>query len=301
MQSRDTPRIVAGITPAPMSTPANFGSTFALVLMLLAQQAYAGDAPIEVHQMLIPATPEDKLIALTLDACGGGYDADLIRFLVDHRIPATLFVTRRWLQRQPGALAVLRAHADLFEIEDHGDRHVPAVIGAGRSVYGILGNANADELRREVTGGALAIAKATGTPPTWYRGATGEYDPGAITIINKTGFQVAGFSLNADDGATLPKEKIVQRIEHAQSGDIILAHMNRPEADTAEGLAVGLQQLLQRGFRFITLRDAQVQFTSETARRLPHRTPSEANPASPTPAPRLIPESESGPVAESLL
>ena len=38
---------------------------------------------------------------------------------------------------------MLRQYPQLFEIEDHGANHVPAVIGTGRSVYGIAGNADA--------------------------------------------------------------------------------------------------------------------------------------------------------------
>nr|WP_295785658.1 hypothetical protein [Rhodoferax sp.] len=37
----------------------------------------------------------------------------------------------------------------------------------------------------------------------WYRVAAAEYDPQAIEEINKLGYKIAGFSLNADDGANL--------------------------------------------------------------------------------------------------
>jgi hypothetical protein len=44
--------------------------------------------------------------------------------------------------------------------------------------------------------------------------------------------------------------------------------MNRPDSDTAAGLADGLERLLARGLRFVTLRDAQVRLTPESARNL---------------------------------
>jgi peptidoglycan/xylan/chitin deacetylase (PgdA/CDA1 family) len=210
----------------------------------------------------------DKTVALTLDACGGGYDADLIRFLAQHRIPATIFATKRWIDRQPAAFAELRAHPDLFDIEDHGERHVPAVLGAGRTVYGLRGNADVGHLKREVSAGAAAIRNATGVAPTWYRGATGEYDPQALQVISQLGYRVAGFSLNADDGAKLSRKRILRRLSQVKNGDIIIAHMNRPESDTAEALAEGLQALLDGGFRFVTLRGAQLRYTPDTARVL---------------------------------
>jgi len=112
-----------------------------LVLALLAPSAArASSRPVEVHQLLALPQPGTKIAALTLDACGGGYDAKLIRFLVGERIPATVFATRKWIERNAEGVAMLRSHPELFDIEDHGANHVPAVIGLGRRVYGIAGN-----------------------------------------------------------------------------------------------------------------------------------------------------------------
>src|SRR5262249_60842062 len=98
---------------------------------------------------------------------GAACDAGLVRFLVEHGIPATVFATRKWLERNPEGTAILKQHADLFDIEDHGANHVPAVIGAGRRVYGIAGNPDVEHLREEVSQGAEAIEEATGSKPRW--------------------------------------------------------------------------------------------------------------------------------------
>src|SRR5262245_10967483 len=73
-----------------------------------------------------------KRVALTLDACGGRTDSRILDALVENRIPATIFVTCLWLKRNAKALAVMQAHPDLFEIENHGARHRPAVDTAVR-------------------------------------------------------------------------------------------------------------------------------------------------------------------------
>jgi peptidoglycan/xylan/chitin deacetylase (PgdA/CDA1 family) len=165
----------------------------ALLLQCLALEVGAGEGPVEVHQVLdLPSAGTDKAVALTLDACGGGFDRELIQLLIDHRVPATIFATRRWLDHNPSGLALVKAHSDLFEIEDHGARHVPAVIGADRRVYGILGHPDIAHLQAEVIGGAEAVGKATGVAPRWYRAATAEYDPEALTAIADMGFKVAG-------------------------------------------------------------------------------------------------------------
>ena len=44
----------------------------------------------------------DRVLALTLDACGGEYDEELVAFLIRERIPATLFLTGRWIDRHFG-------------------------------------------------------------------------------------------------------------------------------------------------------------------------------------------------------
>ena len=233
---------------------------FLPILFLLSSLAAAAEVqPVELHQELsLPVGETDKVAALTLDACGGGFDAELANFLIGHRIQATIFATRRWIRRNPDALAILKAHADLFDIEDHGANHLPAIIGVERSVYGIAGVADIKQLRREVSGGADAVKAATGIAPHWYRGATGLYDPEAMEAIEAMGYRIAGFSVNADNGATLSQKQIVERLKKVRSGDIIIAHLNRPASDTGEGLAEGLQLLLDRGFRFVKLNGSEV-------------------------------------------
>lgn len=233
---------------------------FLAILFLLSSAAAAADVqPVELHhQLLLPAGESGNVVALTLDACGGAFDVEFANFLIEHRIHTTIFATRRWIRRNPQALVLLNAHADLFDIEDHGANHVPAIIGTDRSVYGLAGVADLKQLKREVTGGADAVKAATGTAPHWYRGATGEYDPEAIKVIEAMGYKVAGFSVNADNGATLGKKKIVWRLKKVRSGDIIIAHLNKPASDTGKGMAEGLQLLLDRGFRFVRLDAAEV-------------------------------------------
>ena len=229
------------------------------LLMSTASMAYASPRPVELHQLLniapvyAAAASKEKVAALTLDACGGAFDEDLIQYLIAHRIPATIFATKRWIDRNARGVAMLIAHPDLFEIEDHGANHVPAVIGAGKRVYGILGQPDAAHLVSEVEGGARAIAAASGTAPRWYRGATAEYDAAAIDVIQSLGYKIAGFSLNADAGATLRRVAIVARLKASRNGDIIIAHMNKPNSDTAEGLAMGLAWMAAHGFRFVKL------------------------------------------------
>ncbi|MGB8337404.1 MAG: polysaccharide deacetylase family protein [Burkholderiales bacterium] len=215
------------------------------------------ELPLEVHQTLIQDTQE-KIAALTLDACSGAFDTPMIDFLVGHKIPATLFVTKRWLDKNSSALEQIKSHPELFEIEDHGARHIPAVIGKNRNVFGIVGNPDIEHLQQEVAGGAEAIEKISGRKPRWYRGATAMYDATAMEAIKKMGYRIAGFSVNADNGATLSKPGIITRLKAVKPGDIIIAHMNKPKSASAGGLTEGLSWLTAKGFRFVKLSQASI-------------------------------------------
>ena len=71
----------------------------------------------------------EKVIALTLDACGSaggkGVDSRLIDFLIDKQIPETLFINGRWIDANPALFRQLAANP-LFEIANHGMLHRPA-------------------------------------------------------------------------------------------------------------------------------------------------------------------------------
>jgi peptidoglycan/xylan/chitin deacetylase (PgdA/CDA1 family) len=224
----------------------------------LASNAAAADAPvaIELHEHLpFSAIAHAPTVALTLDACGGDFDRDVVQFLIERRIPATIFATQRWLVRNPDGVRLLLDHRDLFEIEDHGANHVPALIGIGRKAYGLAAEPDVAHLRSEIETGADAVANATGTRPHWYRGAAALYDDQSLHAIAALGYRVAGFSLNADAGATLSRREVSARVRAARDGDVILAHVNKPRTAVGEGLIDGLTALCERGYRFVRLGD----------------------------------------------
>ncbi len=236
------------------SRPVLFFTCFVLLPCLGASQESAPvQRPQELHDRIAPSSVTQPRVALTLDACSGQFDRELIIFLIDHRIPTTIFATSKWIRKNPRGLALLKMHLDLFDLEDHGENHIPAVLGVGRRVYGIPGEPDMLHLRREVLEGAETIEEATGVPPHWYRGATGEYDQKAADEIRRLGYKIGGFSVNADAGATLSMTAIEARMRHVKSGDVIIAHMNRPKGQTAEGLAPSILELLKRGFTFVRL------------------------------------------------
>lgn len=230
------------------------GITAGLVVALLCVgPAVAGDL-IEPQLHIARGGRDAPQVALTLDACSGGVDERILGTLLDRGIPATIFVTGRWLERNPEALKVLLSRPDLFEIEDHGRSHIPAVIGLERP-YGLEPAGTPEAVIEEVAGGAEAVSAATGARPAWYRGATALYSADALDLIARLGFRVAGFSLNADFGATASAEVAAERVTGAKDGDVIIAHINQPTRAAGAGIAKGIIALQARGFRFVRLAD----------------------------------------------
>ncbi|MGD0585802.1 MAG: polysaccharide deacetylase family protein [Oryzomonas sp.] len=213
-----------------------------------------GEAVSGVHTRLDTG---EKVVALTLDACGGakgnGVDARLMDFLAQERIPATLFINARWIDANPELFRRLAANP-LFEIANHGMWHKPASV-SGRSVYGIQGTRDAGELVEEIESNARKIEALTGKRPKLYRSGTAYYDEVAVEVSNALGHEVAGFSILGDAGATYSAAQVKAAILKASPGDIVICHMNHPESGTGAGIMAAVPELLRRGFRFVRMSD----------------------------------------------
>jgi len=198
---------------------------------------------------------DQKVLALTFDACGGpkglGYDDKLIEYLESEKIPATLFVSGRWIDANPEIFKKL-SNSLLFEIENHGLNHKPCS-ALGRSVYGIVGTKSVGEIVDEIESNALNILSLTGHKPKYFRPGTAFCDEICVEIANALGVEVVNFSVRGDAGATYSKKQVKEALWNAPPSSIILMHMNHPEGETGEGVIEAIPELKKRGFRFVKL------------------------------------------------
>ena len=198
---------------------------------------------------------KDRVVALTLDACGGhagsGYDAELIETLRRERVPATLFVNARWIEANPRRFQRLAADP-LFEIANHGTEHRPLSV-TGRSAYGIAGTTGVAGVINEVAANQRLITKIIGATPAFFRSGTAYYDDVAVRVVADLGLRVVNFDVLGDAGATYSAAQVADAMLKSKPGSIILAHMNRPNGGTAEGIAAALPRVRRRGFRFVRL------------------------------------------------
>ena len=147
-----------------------------LAALLALNASLAGaEAWIEPSMRMLPDRGPPT-IALTFDACGGRADARIIDVLVAERIPATIFISGTWLRRNSATLVRLLDHRELFQIENHGHRHL-SPSARDKSVYGLKAAASAEAVISEIESGRRDILAATGRQPQWYRGAAATLHP----------------------------------------------------------------------------------------------------------------------------
>lgn len=204
-------------------------------------------------------TRGNRGIALTFDACGGGklgngYDAKLIGLLEKHAVPATLFLNARWIAANPDTASELAANP-LFELANHGFDHVPLTV-RGQKAYGIAGTSSAGAAYDEIVRGQDALAELTGELSPFFRPGTAWVDDVGVAIAERLGVRIIAFDINADAGASAPAKTVAANLRSAKKRSIVLGHFNRPEGQTAEGLASALPRMLDSGNEFVTLSDS---------------------------------------------
>ncbi|WFS01706.1 polysaccharide deacetylase family protein [Rhizobium tumorigenes] len=221
---------------------------------------------VEPHLHVARAGKPATRVALTFDACMGKTDMRILNTLIDQNVPATIFVTARWLRTNPDALALMLSRSDLFELENHGLNHIPTV-DRPTLVYGIAAAGSPAAVAQEVQGGSDAML-AHGIPqPRWFRGATAKYDLSAIAQIRALGFEVAGYSINGDAGASLPAAVVEKQYLSAKDGDVLISHINQPTHSSGEGVVKGILDLKARGVQFVRLQDFAVQGDDNTTQQ----------------------------------
>lgn len=199
-----------------------------------------------------------KNVAFTFDACGGekgcGFDKDLINFLEREQIPATLFVSGKWIDAHFTDFKNLCSDT-LFEIENHGLNHKPCSIN-GRSQYGIQGTNSVSEAFDEIEANARKIEAITGHRPRYYRSATAFIDEASIRMAQKLGITPISFQVLSGDAspqapATLIENNVLRTIK---PGALIIMHLNHPEWNTFEAMQRLVPKLRKMGYHFVRLK-----------------------------------------------
>ena len=212
--------------------------TLALISLALAQAEVIKSGP--------PACPG---VALTFDLCpvldGSGYDQALIDYLIEHKIPATFFLSGRWIRKHDDQVKGL-LRIPFFEIGTHGEVHAH------------LPMHSVDEQRQEILGPVRLLKAKYGHHATLFRPPYGEFTDETVEVVQALGLQLILWNIESGDpDPALSAEKIDARLKRlVRKGGVIVMHANGKGKHTREIVEHLAQQLLpQRGLMPMTVTD----------------------------------------------
>jgi len=203
---------------------------------------------------------DQKVLAFTFDACGGrsnGYNAALIEYLRKEQIPATLFVTGIWIEKNKETFAQL-AKDPLFEIENHGLMH-RLCSTEGKTKYGVHATRNLGDVIDEMELCARKITQLTGRRPIFFRSATAYTDELAMKVAERLGMEVVSYDILAGDAMKASGKTMSRNIlSGARHGAVVIMHFNHPELQEKQALELAVPELRRRGYNFIKLEDFSI-------------------------------------------
>lgn len=211
-----------------------------IVLLSLCSYGFADGLVVEHGRR------DSRKIAITFDACPttlpNEYDEKVIDVLLREKTPATLFLSGRWVEKNPEKVKSLAAQPQ-FEIANHAFWH-PHLL-----------EKDDDRIFRELKRTQAIIKKMTGMTPRYFRPPYGEVDERVAAIAQETGLTTIQYDIaSGDPDAGLSPQRIIRSIlRDAKSGSIIVFHMNRKGVHTAEVLPDIIDGLRKRGFTLVTV------------------------------------------------
>ena len=196
---------------------------------------------------IIEHGPRDsKKVALTFDACPTGrddeYDERVIEVLIREKVPATLFMSGRWVEKN-GERAKFLADQPQFEIANHAFWH-PHML-----------EKDDERIVRELKRTQAIIKKITGKRPKYFRPPFGEVDERLAKIASQVGLVTVQYDIaSGDPDPGLSAKRIVRAVvNEAKGGSIVVFHMNKNGLRTAEALPEIIKVLREKGFELVTV------------------------------------------------
>lgn len=218
----------------------------ALVLLLFFCSSSLAGAQGPAGLIIEHGPRNTRKVALTFDACPTGkqdeYDEQVVELLTREKVPATLFLSGRWVERNPERAKYLAAQP-LFEIANHTYYH-PHLLAKSD-----------DRIIREFKRSQAEIRKVTGKTPRYFRPPFGEVDEHVAELAKQAGLVTVQYDLaSGDPDPGLSARRIARVVLHdAQGGSIIVFHMNRNGVHTAEFLPEIIEGLRKKGFTLVTV------------------------------------------------
>ena len=189
---------------------------------------------------------DEKKIALTFDACPTSkvdeYDEKVIEVLVREKVPATLFMSGRWVEKNTDTVKSLAANPQ-FEIANHAFWH-PHML-----------EKDDERILRELKRTQDIIRKVTGKRPKYFRPPFGEVDERLVKLAAQAGLVTVQYDIaSGDPDPGLSTKRIIRGVvAEAKGGSIVVFHMNENGPRTHEALPEVIKQLREKGYELVTV------------------------------------------------
>lgn len=198
---------------------------------------------VSVTRDFIVTLPEENLntVYLTFDLCptSSGYhlDFDIVNFLIKNNIPATFFISGRWLETHFDEAKILKN--ELFSIGSHGYRHLD------------FSRVDNDKIFNELKKTQILLENFFGRKSCLFRFPYGRYDTNSLKLVRDFGLLPVFWNIETGDpDKNIDAKKMVQSLKDISSGSIIIMHANGRGVHTKEALPLIVNDLLNRGFIF---------------------------------------------------
>lgn len=205
--------------------------------------------PFTQAQVIKSGPPSCPGVALTFDLCpvrkGAGYDQALIDYLIEQKIPATFFMSGKWMTKHdPQVRALLQI--PFFEVGTHGEVHAHLLLHSAK------------EQEQEILGPVRLLKAKYGHDTTLFRPPYGEFNDETVNVARALGLQFILWSVvSGDPDPTLTAIQIENRLKRfVRKGSVIVMHANGKGRHTHEVVQDLHQQLLpQRNLTPMTMSD----------------------------------------------
>ncbi len=187
-----------------------------------------------------------NVVALTFDACAtktqaNGFDAAVLDILQRQQVPATVFLSGRWIEAHADAARALAA-APLLELGNHTYNHPR------------LRSLSSARMKDEIAH-ASRLVESLGQHPTALRPPAGDFDARVVRAARAAGLSTVLWDVvSGDAGGHVPATEMVESVTRdVRPGSIVIFHINGRAPFTRDALPQIIDRLRARGVRFVTV------------------------------------------------
>ena len=193
--------------------------------------------PLAQAQVIKSGQASCQAVALTFDLCpvqkGAGYDQALIDYLIEQKIPATFFMSGKWIAKHDQQVQAL-LKVPFFEVGTHGEVHAHLPLHS------------AEEQQQEILGPVHLLKTKYSHKTTLFRPPYGEFNDDTVNVVRNLGFRFILWDVvSGDPDPMITAAQIEHRLKRRiKKGSIVVMHANGKGQHTREVVQHLHEQLL---------------------------------------------------------